>query len=387
MEEDFKMLNESEIEDIFNQYSEDNVKEDKGSEEKNETEVTEPKDNNDEDNKRITEDDVANAFSLENVGEEEEKEENKKKGKTTVEKQGGVSQQKNNFYSSIAKALLEDGVFSNLSEEDIKDINDSEGLKSLFKKQNESLLTEKQKRIDAVLNYGVEPNIISQYERTIDFLNSVSDDDLTDEGEKGNNLRQQLIYQDLINKGYSQERAVKRVNQIFENGEDVEEAKESFKSINQYYTSTYNKLIEEAKERKNAESRREKDDAEKLRKNILEGKDDLFDSLNVDKKTRQKIFNNISNFVYTDEDGNKLSAIQKYSKENVFDYLKYVSLFYTITDGFKNFDGLFDKKVKKEVNKGLRNLEKVINGSSFDTNGSFMNDRLPDPYANFTVDL
>lgn len=250
MEEDFKMLNESEIEDIFNQYSEDNVKEDKGSEEKNETEVTEPKDNNDEDNKRITEDDVANAFSLENVGEEEEKEENKKKGKTTVEKQGGVSQQKNNFYSSIAKALLEDGVFSNLSEEDIKDINDSEGLKSLFEKQNESLLTEKQKRIDAVLNYGIEPNIISQYERTIDFLNSVSDDDLTDEGEKGNNLRQQLIYQDLINKGYSQERAVKRVNQIFENGEDVEEAKESFKSINQYYTSTYNKLIEEAKERK-----------------------------------------------------------------------------------------------------------------------------------------
>jgi hypothetical protein len=50
--------------------------------------------------------------------------------------------------------------------------------------------------------------------------------------------------------------------------------------------------------------------------------------------------------------------------------MKYVGLIYTLTDGFKNLDGLVKGKVNKEVKKGLKNLENTINGSSRNSDGS-----------------
>ena len=43
---------------------------------------------------------------------------------------------------------------------------------------------------------------------------------------------------------------------------------------------------------------------------------------------------------------------------------------FTLTDGFKNFDGLIKNKVRKELNKGIKELEHTINNTSRTTNGS-----------------
>ena len=60
--------------------------------------------------------------------------------------------------------------------------------------------------------------------------------------------------------------------------------------------------------------------------------------------------------------------------EHKVDFLKNVGLLFTLTDGFKNLDGLIQPKVKKEVKKGLRELEHTLNGSSrnFDGNMKFV---------------
>ena len=44
-----------------------------------------------------------------------------------------------------------------------------------------------------------------------------------------------------------------------------------------------------------------------------------------------------------------MTAIQKYERENSTDFLKYVGFLFTMTDGFKNLDGLVKSKVRKEV--------------------------------------
>ena len=56
--------------------------------------------------------------------------------------------------------------------------------------------------------------------------------------------------------------------------------------------------------------------------------------------------------------------------EHRADFLKYAGLMYTLTNGFKDFDGFVKGKVKKEVRKGLKELEHTLNNTSRDQNGN-----------------
>lgn len=56
--------------------------------------------------------------------------------------------------------------------------------------------------------------------------------------------------------------------------------------------------------------------------------------------------------------------------ENRTDFLKNIGLLFTLTDGFKNLDGLVKGKVKKEVKKGLRELEHTLNNTARTSDGN-----------------
>ena len=93
--------------------------------------------------------------------------------------------------------------------------------------------------------------------------------------------------------------------------------------------------------------------------------------MSLDKATRQRIYDNIAKPVYKDpETGEYLTAIQKYESENRVDFLKNLGLIYTLTNGFKNLDGLVKGKVKKEVKKGLRELEATLNNTARTSDGN-----------------
>jgi hypothetical protein len=102
----------------------------------------------------------------------------------------------------------------------------------------------------------------------------------------------------------------------------------------------------------------------------------VFGDLQLDKATRQKIYNNISKPVYKDPDTGELyTAIQKYEKENSIEFLKNVGLLYTLTDGFKDLDKIVKGKVNKEVKKGLKELERVLRPASrFEGNLKYTSD-------------
>lgn len=296
------------------------------------------------------------------------KEDNEEKGKPSPTEEG--TSPNSNFYSSIAKAFEEDGVFPDLSSDDINNISDAESLRACIDKQIQAGLEEKQKRIDEALGVGVEPNQIRQYENTMNYINSITEDNLSEEGEKGENLRKNLIYQDFINRGYSKERAEKEVRKSFDAGTDIEDAKDALEGNKEYFQGQYDKLIADAKAKTEKEEKERKKQAEDLKKSILDD-DKVFGDLSVDKSTRKKIFESISKPVYKDPDsGNYLTAIQKYESENRLEFLKNVGLIFTLTDGFKNLDGLIKGKVKKEVRKGISNLESTLNNTSRNSDGS-----------------
>lgn len=294
---------------------------------------------------------------------------NEGKEDTNSTKEIGASP-KNNFYSSIARALRDEGIFPDLDNNVIDSIKQPEDFAEMVEQTIQSKFDERQKRIDDALNYGVEISDIQRYENTLKYLNSIKDDTLSAETEQGENLRKQLIYQDYINRGFSKERAEREVNRSLDLGKDVEDAKEALASNKEFFNNEYNSLVENAKKEEQQVIQERKEQAEKLRKSILEDSK-VFGDLQLDKSTRQKVFDSISKPIYKDPDtGELFTAIQKYEKENRMDFLKNIGLLFTLTDGFKSLDKLVKGKVKKEVNKGLRELENMITNTSRTTDGN-----------------
>lgn len=295
--------------------------------------------------------------------------EDKEKEDTLTEKEKGASPN-NNFYSSIAKALQEEGVLPDLNNDITDKIETAEDFAEAIEHQIQSKFDERQKRIDDALNAGVEPTEIGKYERMISYLDSIDDSTISDESEKGETLRKQLIYQDYINRGYSQERAKREVEKSFNAGTDLDDAKEALQGNKDFFTEQYNDLIKEAQEEEKAEQKRIKEEADSLKKSILEDKE-VFGELKIDKATRQKILDNVSKPIYKDpETGVYYTAVMKYQKEHRVDFLKNLGLIFTLTDGFKNLDGLVKSKVNKEVKKSLRELENTINNTARTSDGN-----------------
>lgn len=286
---------------------------------------------------------------------------------TASSKDNGTSP---SIYSSIAKDLKEDGVFLDLDDEAIASIKDSESFYKAIEEHIQSRMDERSKRIDNALNYNVEPSEIQKYEHALNYLDSIGNDALEDEGDEGEKIRKALIYQDFINRGFSKDRALRETEKSFSAGTDIEDAKEALKGNREYINAEYDKLVQAAKDEEDAFIKARAAQAEELKKSIFDEKTHLGE-LTLDKGTRQKIYDNLSKPVYKDPNtGTMLTAIQKYESENRVDFLRNLGIIFTLTDGFKNLDNLVKDKVKKEVRKGHRELEHVVNSTSRHNDGS-----------------
>ena len=330
-----------------------------------ESEEENPKEDKDKDKKETTEVDRESLFEdgePESVGSGDNKD-----TEDTDPDKGSTSP---NFYSSIAKALTEEGIFPDLDEETISEVKTPEDFRDLVEKQIQAGLDERQKRIDDALNAGVEPTEVKKYEGAISYLDGITEEDLTDESEKGETLRKNLIYQDFVNRGYSKERASKEVQKSLKGGTDIEDAKEALESNKEFFQEQYDNLVKEAQKQEEAAKKERRQQAEALKTSILTDKK-VFGEIDVDKKTRQRIYENIAKPIFKDpETGEPMTAIQKYERENSTDFLKYVGFLFTMTDGFKNLDGLVKSKVRKEVKKGMRELESKLSGTMRTSDGN-----------------
>ena len=330
-----------------------------------ETKETDPEEGKDKDKKETTEVDPDSLFETdepESVGSGDNKDK-----EDTDSDEGGTSP---NCYASIANALTEEGIFPDLDDETISEVKTPEDFRDLVEKQIQAGLDERQKRIDDALNAGVEPSEVKKYEGAISYLDGLTDEDLADETEKGETLRKNLIYQDFVNRGYSKERAAKEVQKSLKGGTDLEDAKEALISNKEYFQEQYDNLIKEAQKQEEAAKNERKQQAEALKTSILTDKK-VFGEIELDKGTRKRIYENIAKPVFRDpETGEPMTAIQKYEKENSTDFLKYVGFLFTMTDGFKNLDGLVKGKVRKEVKKGMRELESKLSGTMRTSDGN-----------------
>ena len=376
------ILSGDEVDTLFDKYNSDN--EDNTTEEPQEQqeEVTEETvdSNNDKDTTEVNIDDI---FKPESVGSEDEDIQGGQED-TDSSKQGTSP----NFYSSIAKALKDEGIFPDL--DDDNEVKSADDFKDLIQRQIDEGLSETQRRINEALNANVPVDSIKMYENTIKQLSSVTEEQLREENEDMENFRKSLIYQDLINRGYSQQKAEKEVNKSINAGTDIDDAIDALRSNIEFYRSQYQTQIDSNKARQRAYEEEQKKEFDKLSKSIMED-NNAFGDFTVDKRTRKQVLDNIFKPVYTDpKTGVQYTALQKYSNENRTDFLKNFSLAYTLTNGFKDFNALMKNKVKKEVNKGLRELEHTLRGNSSKSFGGslkLMNESPETSFRGWDIDL
>ena len=362
------IMNEKEIETLFTSPEEINTQEE---ETQREEDVTSPNNSTKEEKENKTTEDV----NPETLFEEKQPEsvgsgKNKEGKEDTVPDEEPGSTSPNNFYSSIANALAVDGIFPNLDEETIKKAVDAESFSELIKAEINAGLDEVQQRISKALENGVEPTDIKKYESTLRYISSLTDDKIAAESEEGEQLRRNLIYQDFINKGMSAAKAQKLTERSINAGTDVEDAKEALMGNKEFFTSEYNRLLQEAQEDADAEKAERQKQAKQLETSLMKDKQ-LLGNIELSDSVRKKAYDALAKPIYKDpETGQYLTALQKYESEHRADFLKYTSLLFTLTDGFKDFESFTKGKVKKEMKKGLKDLEQTLSNTRRATDGS-----------------
>lgn len=296
----------------------------------------------------------------ESVGSEDESQESTNSASTSK-----------NFFSSLAYSLKQEGILPDLSDEDLKNVKESKDITKLFDSYIASKMDEKQKRIDDALNLGVDVSDIKKYENAISYIDSITDDKISNEGQEGENLRKQLIYQDFINRGYTKERAIKEVQKSFNAGTDIEDAKDALISNRDYYKECYEDLIEEARE---AKKKLQEDIArrtEAFKKNVLES-DKVFGDIVIDTATKKAALDAVLKPQYKDSKGNMITAVQKYQQEHSDEFLKNIGIIYALTNGFTDLNKIVQSKVKTATKNAYRELENKINNSRRNSDGNLV---------------
>ena len=338
-------------------------------------------DDNDNDNDDTAEVNSEDLFGEDNNNDNPEPESDKKKpesvgsGKNKGTQEGSSSEEDStspepNFYSSIASALKEEGALPDLEDSEIEATQEPEDFVALIKKQVQAGIDEIHRRVAEALDNGVQPDAIKNYENTIAYLNSLTEEAIKAETPEGEDIRRRLIQQDLMNRGYKAERAAALTNKFFANGDDIDEALAALEGNKEHFTSKYQQILDDAKKATEDEKKAIKKQAEELKKDILNSETVLGD-IKLDKATRQKVYDNVSKPIYKDPDtGQVLTALQKYRKENENDYIKYMGLFFTLTNGFKDMDNIIKPQAKKEIKSKLRELEHTLNGTARTRSGT-----------------
>ena len=364
------ILGEQEIETLFTDPGEDTLPEENTTEE----ETEEP---SEDEGKKKKKDDTTEVVDPETMFEDEEPEsvgsgKKNKEGKedTAPDEDSDGTSPNDNFYSSIANALAVDGIFPNLDDETVKKAVDAESFSDLIEAEITARLDEKQQRISKALDNGVEPTDIKKYENTLNFINTITDAAIAEESEKGEQLRYNLIYQDFLNKGMTPEKAKKFTDRTIDAGTDVEDAKEALVSNKEFFSGAYNKLLQEAQQQADEEKAERTKQAKQLETSLMKDKQ-LLGDMEIDNSIRKKAYEIISKPVHRDaETGQYMTALQKYEVEHKADFLKYTGLIYAMTNGFKDFDSFAKGKVKKEMKKGLRELEQTLSNTRRNSDGS-----------------
>lgn len=281
-----------------------------------------------------------------------------------------------NLYSSLAKALGEEGFLPDLNYEEI----DS------FDKLGDQIREANKKTLSESLGFDISNvNELSQLQK--DYLNALSNgipaekfieakqteqdiDSITDEAiEADENLRRNIIINGYVSKGVPEAKAAKLAQMHIDLAEDLQEAKSARDDIKQAIIENNKKEFAYQKQLNDDRIKEQRTYEDNLKKSFYDT-DKIGETFDITRQLKDKMYESIVKPVAKLEDGTLVNAITKYQVENPIDFQHKMAWLFAITDGFKKFDSFVTTKA---TSKATKQLESVLNSTNFDKLGNVSN--------------
>lgn len=289
----------------------------------------------------------------------------------------GASSQK--LYSSLASALAEEGIITSL--EDIENIKAPEDLFKIIKeeiKKNELAdLTEEQKQYLEAVRTGVKPQVYNDYQSVLKQLETVTEEELTNNEE----LRKGLMVQDFVNQGINKERAEKLAQRSIDLGEDLEDSKEALNSIKESTKAEYQKMIDNQKQAKIDAEKESQAQIKKLKDDLYKTTE-IIPGIKINETVKQKVYEQMTKIVdKSKKTGEPLNALTKAREEDPIGFTIKMHYMFNLTNGFKDFTKLTGKvktNAVKQLEDTLRKTTELpgTGGQSSDTGMLEIDDNL-----------
>ena len=278
-----------------------------------------------------------------------------------------------NFYSSLATVLNEQGLLPNLNldENKVESIEDfTKLMQSQIQNQVKDYLVGKigEEGFDA-LEKGISLLDYQQYQDNVQTLDSITEESLTEDLE----LSKNIILQDYLQQGMSQERAMRILNKTIDLGEEaiLEDAKLSLTSLKEFESVRLEKIkTENLKRQKEAIKEQEKIDNDL--KNSIYKSEEIIPGIKLGKQMQDKIYQSITKIVSESPEGVMENKLMHERRKNPIEFDTKLYYLYELTNGFNDFS----KLVSKSQSKAINDLEKSLRQTSFKDSGkpSYMDD-------------
>lgn len=281
-----------------------------------------------------------------------------------------------NLYSSLAKALGEEGFLPTLNYNEVdsfdklgdqireankKTLSDALG----FSIDNVNELTPLQKEYLNALNQGIPEDKFIEAKREEYSIEGITDEAIEADAE----LRKNVIINNYMIKGVSAEKAAKLAQMHADLAEDVDEAKSSRDEIKEAIRLRNQQEFEYQKQIASDRVKEQKSYEESLKK-LFYNTEKIGETFDITRQLKDKMYDAIVKPVAKLDDGTLVNAITKYQVENPIDFQHKLAWLFAITDGFKKFDSFVSTKAKTNA---TRELESVLNSTNFDKLGNVSN--------------
>ena len=275
-------------------------------------------------------------------------------GKTADGKEGSDSSspklnETEQLYSNLAAEFKSKGILPEL--EDTSSIKSMEDIEEAIKKQVESRLTSRQKKIEEAQQVGAPIEEVTQKVNVINKLKAVTPEYLKDD----NNVKFRLtaIAQDFIEKGYDETRATAMAQRSVDAGTDVEDAEFALASLIQSEESSLQTILTAAKN--------DEQDSLKDIKEYIADTPEVIPGIALTDSQKDELYNQI-----TTDLGNKESKFVKAQKADpIGSRIKLETLFF-LTKGLTDFS-IFGNKAETKIS---NNIENLLRGANFTEAGS-----------------
>lgn len=302
-------------------------------------EITNPDDIIDE-NDEGSEEGVSNENDDEN---DKSSQNTSKDDKTPKTESKAPTPEENDNISVFAKALQEEGLLEDITEEDLKNINSlADVVKYAQEKALESslsTLTPTQQRYMESLKAGVEISEFENIERELQSLENLSEQILEEDLQK----QFTVVALDLIHKGMDREEAQDLANLIVNQPNGLQKAIIAKDALYQSKLKDYNAKVE-VKKQDNLAS------VEQTRE-LVESKEKVLGKVTLTKADKDKIFSKMTTRVDI-IDGQQVNAFSKWRKENGVEAEFILNTLMVLTDNFTSL-GKLGISAKSAASKAL----------------------------------